>query len=151
MVDYAKEFLKDTIDELKALAPLQWEEMAVGFEDFVADPNWALYMAIETRGNGLLVTAREDGKLIGYFGALIYPHLSDKNVLAASSTPYFVIKRRDRGIVLRHMIQFALKTLSERGVRLVSIRTHVWASCASILEGLDFKPVEMNYYRKLGG
>ena len=146
---YQTEKLKDILPEINAMVPEQWAEMAEGFEG-LAQPNWPIYLAAEERGMGLLLTAR-DAELVGYFGFLIHPHLSAADQLAASSTPYFVKKRRDRGVILRSLIRYSLDILSRRGVRYVSVRTHTWASCAPILERLHFKPYETSYMLKLGG
>jgi hypothetical protein len=145
---YAVETLKGTMPELQALAPEQWEEMAEGFDGDVSI-NWPVYLAAEEKGAALLLTAR-DSELVGYFGFIVHPHLS-ASALAASSTPYFVRKRRDRGIILLRLIRMGIDLLNKKGVRYISIRTHTWASCAPILEHLHFKPYETSYMLKLGG
>ncbi len=148
-VTYQTERLRDTMGEINAMLPDQWAEMAQGFDAFQTDPQWNLYLMAEDKGVGLLMTAREAGALVGYFGVLIHPHLSTKATLAATSTPYYVVKRRDRGLVLRSLIRNTVKLLKARGVQLVAIRTHVWASAAPILESLKFRPIETSYMLEL--
>lgn len=151
-VVYAEERLRGVLAEIEAMIPEQWEEMAQGFEGMTYQPNWALYLAAEERGVGMLLTAREDEVLLGYFGFLVHPHLSAQAQLAATSTPYYVRKMHNnltRGLVLRSLIRESVKKLKSRGVSLISIRTHHWASAGKILESLRFKPFETSYMLKL--
>lgn len=152
MITYAQETLKAVLPEIKAMVPEQWEEMAQGFDGMTYAPNWALYLAAEERGAGMLLTAREDEVMLGYFGFLVHPHLSAQAQLAATSTPYYVRKMHKpgtRGLVLRSLIRESVKKLKARGVTLISIRTHHWASAGAILESLRFKPFETSYMLKL--
>lgn len=152
MITYAQEKLKAVLPEIEAMVPEQWEEMAQGFEGMTYEPNWTLYLAAEERGAGMLLTAREDEVMLGYFGFLVHPHLSSQSQLAATSTPYYVRKMANggtRGLVLRSLIRESVKKLKVRGVALISIRTHHWASAGTILESLRFKPFETSYMLRL--
>lgn len=149
MTEYRQEKLADTISEIAALVPQQWAEMAQGFEEFVSDTNWAVYLKAEEMGAGVLFTARDDGRLIGYFGMLVHPHLSMKSEIAATSTPYYVIPCRTRGLILRRLFGMGLAEARLRGATMAAIRTHTWASCAPILEAMKFREIETSYMLKL--
>ncbi len=150
MTDYREEKLADARPEMERMAPLQWAEMAQGFEEFVGAPRWDVYLRAEAVGAAFLVTARQDGRLVGYFGMVVHPHLSMENTLAATSTPYWVEPGRYRGLILRRLIETAMAIARQRTVKVVAIRTHVWASAGPILEAMRFRPVETSYMLSLG-
>lgn len=144
-VVYQIEKLARAKPEIEALLPDLWAEMAPGFGDAVATPNWAIYQAAEDKAAGFLVTAREDGRLVGYFGALVYRNLSLQNELAAEATPYYVVERRDRALILRSLIRHALAILQSRGVHKATVKTHPWASAETLLEHMGARLVEKRY------
>lgn len=150
MIDYREEKLADARPEMEAMVPRQWAEMAQGFDEFVSAPRWDVYLRAEQQGAGFLVTARHEGRLVGYFGMLVHSHLSMADTLAATSTPYWVEPGRYRGLILRRLIETALAVARGRGAKVAAIRTHVWASCGTILESMRFRPVETSYMLNMG-
>lgn len=146
---YAREPLASAIEEVKATLPAMWAEMAEGFGDERAEPNWNIYFAAEAKNAAFLLTAREDGVLVGYFGMLVYPNLSLKNELAASATPYYVVPRRDRGLILRSLIRHAITICQRAGVKKATVKTHPWASAESVLVRLGAREVSKDFMFEL--
>jgi len=142
---YAREPLASAKAEIDATLPAMWAEMAEGFGDERAEPNWKLYFTAEARNAAFLLTAREDGVLVGYFGMLVYPNLSLKNELAASATPYYVVPRRDRGLILRSLIRHAITICQRAGVRKATVKTHPWASAEPVLLHLGAREVARDF------
>ena len=145
MIVYAREPLAAALDEVKATLPAMWAEMAEGFGEERAEPNWAMYFAAEAKNAAFLLTAREGGSLVGYFGMLVYPNLSLKNELAASSTPYYVVPRRDRGIILRSLIRHAITICQRAGVKKATVKTHPWASAEPVLVHLGAREISKDF------
>src|SRR5262249_51367405 len=144
-VTYAHEKLAAAIDEIKQTLPAMWAEMAEGFGDAQPEPNWSIYFAAESRGRAFLLTAREDGDLVGYFGMLVYPNLSLQNELAASSPPYYVVPRRARGLILRSLIRHAITLCQRAGVKKATVKTHPWASAEPVLVHLGAREVSKDF------
>lgn len=138
-VAYRVESLLLALPEIRALVPEQFAEMA-----HHAPPEyevgWELYARAEHKGRGFLITAREPA-LVGYFGMLVQPH-TQGGFLAATSTPYYVVPRPARGLILRSLIREAVREARNRGARTVAIKTHPWADCGPILKREGFQPVE---------
>lgn len=149
-VEYAREPLASALAEINETLPAMWAEMAEGFGEERPEPNWKLYFAAEARNAAFLLTAREDGKLVGYFGMLVYPNLSLKNELAASATPYYVVPRRDRGLILRSLIRHAVTLCQRAGVRKATVKTHPWASAEPVLVHLGAREVSKDFMFDLG-
>jgi len=145
MITYAREPLRSAVIEIKKTLPQMWAEMAEGFGDEKAEPNWDIYFAAEARNAAFLLTAREEGELVGYFGMLVYPNLSLKNELAASATPYYVVPRRDRGLILRSLIRHAITICQRAGVRKATVKTHPWASAEPVLVHLGAREVSRDF------
>ncbi len=141
-MDYALEKFADIQPEVEAMAPLQWAEMAKGFERFVPKPRVDIYLEAEKRGKTILVTARKKGNLVGYFGMLIHPSMSAGNALTATSTPYFVMPTKARGVVLLHLIRRAIDEARARGAKIIAIKTHPWASAGPLLQRMRFQETE---------
>lgn len=150
MIDYREEKLADIRDEIESLVPAQWDEMAQGFEEFVSAPRWDIYLKAEQLGHGFLLTARDSGRLVGYFGMLVHPALSMKDTIAATSTPYWVEPCRFRGLILRRLFEKALAVAAQHGAQVMSVRTHPWASAGPILEAMKFREYETSYMLSLG-
>lgn len=149
MIVYTQERLADIKDEIAALVPQQVAEMAVGFENFVEQPNWEAYLKIEAKGLGILFTARESPAfewapmpLVGYFGAYVYKSTTSQHTMV-QATPYYVIPCRFRGIILKRLVTMLLEHPLAPRPRLLMVKTHVWADAGPILAHLGFRPVEI--------
>lgn len=141
-VNYQIEPLAVVRPEIEAILPAMWAEMAEGFEEERAEPNWEMYLALERKKAAFLLTAREAGVFVGYLGILVYPNSSLRNELSASSTSYYVVKRRDRGVILRGLIRYAADVCRRAGVRKMTVKTHPWASAEPVLVNLAFREIE---------
>jgi hypothetical protein len=60
---------------MKELFPAHWEELALDRQKFPMDVHYDRYVHFETADALLVVTARADGKLVGYYVGMILPHL----------------------------------------------------------------------------
>jgi len=73
---------------------------------------------------------------------LVYPNSSLRTELSASSTSYYVVPRRDRGVILRSLIRHATDICRQHGVRKMTVKTHPWASAEPVLKNLAFREIE---------
>ncbi len=144
-VVYQTEKLAAAKPEIEALLPAMWAEMALGFGEEKPEPSWQLYFAAEAKNAAFLLVAREDGAMVGYFGMVIYPNLSLKNQLAATDTPYYVVRRRDRALILRSLIRHALAICQKAGVRKATVKTHPWVSAEPVLINLGGREIEKRF------
>lgn len=149
MTTYGQEPLSKIRPEIEALTAKHWDEMAHGFEGIAVQPMWDLWVTAELQNALVGVTARQEGLLIGYFGFILHPFPSAKDVKAATSTPYFVARGRYRGVILRRLMKMAVAIVKGRGVQLITIRNHPSASAGSILENLGFHIADTWYMLNL--
>lgn len=81
MITCRVESLTERLDELKPLFQPHWEELALDQDKVPLDPQYDTYLARDELSEVLLVTARDNGRLIGYFIGFIAPGLHYKTCL----------------------------------------------------------------------
>lgn len=100
-----------------------------------------------------LMTARKDGKLIGYCVFTIGNSLLSKNVLCGTQGPFFVTKQeRATGTALR-LYRESIKIMKQRGVK--NVYPHHWMrgdseKLGKYFEALGALPVERVYSLWIG-
>jgi GNAT superfamily N-acetyltransferase len=75
MIKYQVEALTTHLDELKPLLLKHWRELALDQDRVPLDPIWEIYIQKDGEGGVLFVTARDAGRLIGYFVGFVGPGL----------------------------------------------------------------------------
>ena len=149
MVEFAIESLASAraSEGSDRLLARQWQE--TGDRDLIEKPNWALYEQLDQAGCLLLVTARQDGRAVGFMLGTIYRHVNVMQELVCSIPTYFVEEGPVRALVLSRMIDFALEHLAARGVYRVDSETTLEHPAGRLWEIKGFKPVKIGYSLKL--
>lgn len=95
------------VEEMEELFPAHWAELA-RFQDKIAlKCDRERYAALEQAGALLLITARVDKKLIGYFVAFLFPHPHYfGSGLWAMTDMYFVLPEYRTGTGLKLFVAF---------------------------------------------
>src|SRR2546425_11802221 len=93
-----------------------WEEIA-RFKDIPLAPDRDKYEAIEAAGCFHAFTARENGKLIGYVGFFVGPHMHYSGSVQATQDVLYVAPEHRRGRVGIRLIFFASDALRAEGVQ----------------------------------
>ncbi len=90
-VTFQKELFVQLMPELPPLFFRHWSEVILPKERLPLDPDWARYNLMEAQGNLHIMTARADGRLIGYYFAVVVPNLHCKSALTAYSDMFYVL------------------------------------------------------------
>ncbi len=77
--------------------------------------DWDNYFELSRRGMCRVVTARENGVLVGYSVFIIGKNINHKHVIEASNTGFF-IKKEYRGKIINELLRYVDKYLDEMGV-----------------------------------
>lgn len=118
-------------------------------------PDVARYAMAERHGVLLVLTARDNGKLIGYYIGAIHPapHYAD-TLSGFTDLPYVRPEYRHRGIGIRLFIE-AEKEMRRRGVKLWQASAKndsgTFRSMDRALRHIGFSPTDTIYYKWLGG
>lgn len=90
-------------------------EMSEGDGSETPDPDWDTYQAASHNGNVWVVTARENGVLIGYAAFVIANNLRYKRIIEATCNSIFV-ESSHRGLIGKKLLEKADEFLSNAGV-----------------------------------
>jgi hypothetical protein len=88
-VHFAVEHFADVWPEAEPLTRGHWEEIAKDKGLLTLNPDLDKYRSLDAGGHLLVLTARADGELIGYFVWIVIAHPHYKHVLVAEEDLHF--------------------------------------------------------------
>lgn len=146
-VIFRRERLAPVLRELAPLVEADWREAGVDHDAVPLDLNWPQYLDYDLVGILQLVTARDDGVLVGYVFNFIHPHIMHSKTGWCIVDLYWLYPEyRGRGIG-GAMMAAVLKFLGEAGVKVVQGSEKV-AHPNGMFERLGFVKTD-SVFRKL--
>ena len=147
---FAVESFADVWPEAEPLTRPHWKEIAKNKRLLTLNPDLEKYERLDAGGHLLPVTARADGKLIGYFLWIIIAHPHYKHVQAAEEDLHFLSPEyrsggrygRDRGYGFE-LLKAARDAAIARGARLLAMREKVGHEHPALLGALGFVPTDI--------
>jgi len=113
MITYKAELLEECIEEATPFLVAHYEEIANNKEVKQLAPDWEQYIRMEKAGILRIYTARDDGKLIGYFVSMCTPHLHYKHLRCALNDILYLAPEYRGGTIAYRMFKGAMKDLKE--------------------------------------
>ena len=138
------------LEEVKPILPIHWEELALHKEKVPLDPQYNVYLERDAQGGVISVTAREDGKLIGYFVGFIAPGLHYQRCLTCTMDIFYVHPDHRGGGTGYHLFKSAEKELKRRGVQRLFVGSKLHKDASWLFEKLGYEEVERYYSAWLG-
>lgn len=138
------------LEEVKPILPIHWEELALHKEKVPLDPQYNVYLERDAQGGVILITAREDGKLIGYFVGFIAPGLHYQTCLTCTMDIFYVHPDHRGGGTGYHLFKSAEKELKRRGVQRLFVGSKLHKDASWLFEKLGYEEVERYYSAWLG-
>jgi GNAT superfamily N-acetyltransferase len=138
------------LEEVKPILPIHWEELALHKEKVPLDPQYNVYLERDAQGGVISVTAREDGKLIGYFVGFIAPGLHYQTCLTCTMDIFYVHPDHRGGGTGYHLFKSAEKELKRRGVQRLFVGSKLHKDASWLFEKLGYEEVERYYSAWLG-
>ena len=138
------------LKEVKPILPIHWEELALHKEKVPLDPQYNVYLERDAQGGVISVTAREDGKLIGYFVGFIAPGLHYQTCLTCTMDIFYVHPDHRGGGTGYHLFKSAEKELKRRGVQRLFVGSKLHKDASWLFEKLGYEEVERYYSAWLG-
>ncbi len=145
MITFNEEHLRDCMDELIPMLQDHWEEIANHQDSVPLDPDWDRYLAMADSGMLHIVTARDSGRMVGYFISFIHHHLHYRSTLYAYNDILFVDPAYRRSTVTYRLFRYALGRLVDRGVQVAVIHMKVNHEFRRLLRKFDFTLTEENW------
>lgn len=147
---YQQEFLLSVEDEIKPLLEDHWDEIATNKHIIKLNPDWDIYHQLEQEGMLHIFTARDEGKLIGYFVTITRANIHYKDHLFAANDIIFIKQEYRKGFTGIRLIKFAEKFLKEDGISVLLINTKIHKPFDKLLLWLNYKHIENVYSKFLG-
>jgi GNAT superfamily N-acetyltransferase len=125
--------------EMQPFFKAHYDELAI-FKDKIAEvePDWDLYASLEEGKHLHVVTARESGKLVGYFIGCVMPHPHYKSISMCSADLYYLdpdCRKAQNGIRFLQFIEYSVR---ERGIQLLTMGTKMHKDLGALYEALHF-------------
>lgn len=150
MIKFATESYYDVIEEIKPLLEAHYEEVAWYQDEVPFDPDYEKYEVMANTGLLHIVTARDDGKLIGYFVSLVASGMHYKQTKFALNDILFVHPDYRGGSVAYKMFKYAFAALKEIGVDIITIHMKTDAPFEPLCLALGMAKQEYLYSIYLG-
>jgi GNAT superfamily N-acetyltransferase len=142
-VCFAVEHFRDAYEEARPLLLLHWEEIAKNKALLTINPDESLYQ----KANMLLVTARLEGRLVGYFLWFMIRHPHYKHVSVAEEDLHFLLPEHRRGMTGYLLMKAACQAAFDRGAQLLVSREKIGHEHPGIMKRLGFVPTDIVYTR----
>jgi len=112
--------------DVKALFPDHWRELALNQEEIPIDIDEEKYAALDKNGILLIATARDEGRLIGYWLSFLMPHPHYKSSGPMGMTDMYWVKPEARNGTGARLEIFWEQELRKRGIKkaITSYKVH---------------------------
>lgn len=149
-LSFQVERFADVLPEVKPLLPRHWEELALDKESVPLDPNWQRYAELDGAGAISLVTARENGRLVGYCYMILSPGLHYRTCFEARMDIFWLSPEvRGHAMPGVRLFRAVEKELKRRGVQRVYFGSKLHKDVGRLFERLGYRPVETWYSKML--
>lgn len=149
-VEYKIESVTDCLEEIKPLLEDHYKEVAMYQDKILLNPDYEQYIELDAAGMVHLVTARDEGTLIGYFISFILPHMHYQDHKYAVNDILFIEESYRKAEVGLKLFQFVEEALKEEGVSVIIIHMKTAIPFDSLCLGLGYDYAERNYSKYIG-
>lgn len=131
--------------EAAPLMELHWEEIAKSKHLLKINPDLDKYKIANIEGMLITVSARFEGKLVGYLVWLLVPHPHYKHVTIAEDDLHFLLPEYRQGLAGYKFLKAAIGFAQEAGAKIVVMREKIGHQHPALMERLGFKPTDVIY------
>lgn len=144
-ITYQKERFEDIISELPELFHAHYQEFEEDKENLPLDIDWMRCLRDELSGILHIMTARRDGKLIGYFFAYIQSNWHHAKTRLSASDSIYVLNLPHRAFIWRKLINETQKMCRDLGAKKLYIIVKAGSPAARLLNAMKLKLTEEVY------
>lgn len=123
MLSFQVETWPDLERDGQEIFKAHYNELALHKDVMPMGLDGAIYLELERLGRLLVITARKDGGLVGYYMAIMvakHPHNRDGGPVSTTDFFYVLSEHRKGGVGAR-MLRYAFSELRKRGIVVASI------------------------------
>lgn len=144
MLKFRVERFTEIAHELPPLFQRHFDEIAHDKEEIPLAPDWAHYAEIDKTGQLFVLTARDGGRLVGYFFAIVGKGLHNARSIMARTDMYYLLPEYRKGRNGYTLIKTAVEKMS---FDKMSIATKLDHDQGAIFRRLGFRPAETVWTR----
>jgi L-amino acid N-acyltransferase YncA len=145
MISYQVEKWRDALPDMEPILRKHWHEIALDHEAVPLDIDYDKYQKMCDDGILHVLTARDDGRLIGYHVTIINPHLHYKSTLHAFTDVYFILPEYRKGFVGIRLFQVLKREMKTRGVKKLVTGTKVHLDMGKVFSYLGYRHTEQTH------
>lgn len=150
MLTFSVESLSESLEEMKPLFPLHWEELALNQDKVPLDPQYDIYLRRDSLGEVMFIAGRDSGELIAYFVGFVAPGLHYKTCLTLTMDIFWVRsdhRGKSAGVRLFKAVE---QEARRRGVQRMFVGSKCHKDASWLFERLEYTEVERYYSKWLG-
>ena len=151
IADIKVERLSSFINELKPLLEKHYKEVHVYRKVVDFNPDYETYLSLDEAGVLHCVTARVDGKLVGYFISTVSASLHYMDHKYAVNDVVYIDKGLRGSNLAYDMISFAENEYKKMGVSVYTLHIKTAIPCEKLMNSLELKKIESIYSKYIGG
>jgi GNAT superfamily N-acetyltransferase len=139
------------IDEAVPLLQRHYEEIALNKATTPLAPDWSAYATLEAAGFLHIVTARDEGKLVGYSAYIVGQRNLHYDFQMAETDIFYLAPEYRKGMAGVALLKFSETSLRAIGVQRIVTKTKLSPEhdLGPLLERLGFSPIERVYTKVL--
>lgn len=150
MITFQVEKWSDALPEMEPILVKHWYEIALGHDKVPLDIARDRYQALCDTGVLHIVTARDNGVMIGYHVAMICGHLHYLGTLHGITDVYFILPAYRKGYTGIRLFKFVEVSMRAIGVKKLITGTKLHLDMGKILHRLGFQATETVYTKYIG-
>ena len=150
MITLQEESFSNAKEDFKPLLDLHWNEIARHKDDIKLNVDYESYRTLEELGLLHCVTARDEGKLIGYVISMVSRSLHYSDHLFANNDVLFIHPDYRGGSTFVKMLKFTERKLKQAGIKNFYIHMKLDYDFSALLERYGFTEIERNFEKQLG-
>jgi GNAT superfamily N-acetyltransferase len=128
----------------------EWEEVALDKDQIPLSINYDQYRTMESKGILYILSARHEGRLVGYYIAFVYPHFHYAEAgLMAFCDVYYMQPRFRRGGFGVQLLAEAERVFRERGVVKSYMSCKVHQDHTDLFEKLGWRKSDFCFIKML--
>lgn len=137
------------LNEAIPLTQDHWEEVALYKDEIKLTPDYGSYFKAQKKNQLLVITARDEGKLVGYCVFFLTEGLHYQGTFTGVNDIIYISKAYRGGTVAYRMLKLAEKELIAMGAAVMRMDMKAHAPFERLCEALDMQPHEISYSKYL--
>lgn len=129
---------------------IHWDKLALDKDRSPLAPDYRAYSELEATGKLGLIVLRDQGKLVGYWAAIIGPGLHYSETLTAQMDMWNLLPGYEGGAAPLVLMRAVERFYRQRGVQRSFAGEKLHRPCGRLYEAFGYRPVEVHYSKWLG-